>query len=203
MADADLERFLEKIRQLNAFVALSDSNPALKDTLRRCSHHHEVVALAKSHGFEIGRRWGEPPPPEVSPPAAASIEHPSAGGSLLHGDPPAEGQERTEVILAMGTLRLERIHSCRACSPPGFWYEQQEEEWVCLLQGSASLQFADEGRPRLLQRGDSLLIKAGRRHRVVATDPDPGTIWLALFWPPQPEDSRDASASRPQPGPAP
>lgn len=203
MADADLERFLEKIRQLNAFVALCDSNPALKDALRRCSHHNEVVALAKSHGFEIGRRWGEPPPTEMSPSSAPSSEHACAEGSLLRGVPPAKGEERTEVLLAMGTLRLERIHSCQASSPPGFWYEQQEEEWVCLLQGSASLQFADEANPRLLQRGDSLLIKAGRRHRVVATDPDPGTIWLALFWPSQPGDSRDASANRPQPGPAP
>ncbi|NDH40706.1 MAG: ATP-dependent protease subunit HslV [Gammaproteobacteria bacterium] len=30
--------------------------------------------------------------------------------------------------------------------------------------------------------GDSLLISPHRRHRVVTTDPHPGTLWLALFW---------------------
>jgi len=179
VADADLERFLEKIRQLNAFVALSERNPTLLDALRHCSHHDEVVALARSHGFEIGRRWGENPP----------LEPPLSGGlSLLGGEPPPQGEERTHVLVATGTMRLERIHSCGASSAPGFWYQQQEEEWVCLLQGRASLQFADEESPRLLQRGESLLIRAGRRHRVVATDPDPGTIWLALFWPSSPAD---------------
>lgn len=185
MADADLERFLEKIRQLNAFVALSERNPALRDALRHCSHHDEVVDLARSHGFEIGRRWGENPPLEtpLSEGTSAAI---TGGSSLMGGEPPPEGEERTHVLVATETMRLERIHSCGASSAPGFWYEQQEEEWVCLLQGRASLQFADEESPRLLKRGDSLLIRAGRRHRVVATDPDPGTIWLALFWPSSP-----------------
>lgn len=177
MADADLEQFLEKIRQLNAFVALSESNPDLREALRRCAHHNEVVALARSEGFEIGRRWGEARP--VGNPGNES----SAPTSLLRGDAPPPGQERVQVLLSMGEMRLERIHSCEASSPPGFWYEQLEHEWVCLLQGSASLEFADEGATHLLQTGDSLLIRAGRRHRVVTTDPDPGTIWLALFWP--------------------
>lgn len=170
MADADLQRFLDKVRQLNAFVALSESDPRLRDTLRQCSHHHEVVALARSHGFEIGRRWGEPAQPST------------AASSLLGSPPPAPGEERMEVILETPHWRLERIHSCAASSPPGFWYNQAEAEWVCLLQGQASLQFADEEAPRQLQTGDSLLISPHRRHRLLATDPHPGTIWLALFW---------------------
>jgi cupin 2 domain-containing protein len=32
--------------------------------------------------------------------------------------------------------------------------------------------------------GDSLLIPPHRRHQLLATDPDPGTVWLALFWRP-------------------
>jgi cupin 2 domain-containing protein len=180
MAEADLEAFLEKIRHLNAFVALSERNPDLREALRRCSHHNDVVALAHSRGFDIGRRWGESGRPEPE-----SARNPD-GTALLESPPPPPGQERVSVLLASGEMRLERIHSCAASSPPGFWYEQQEQEWVCLLQGSARLQFADENAPRLLHVGDSLLIKAGRRHRVLATDPAPGTIWLALFWPPPP-----------------
>ncbi|MEB3324375.1 MAG: Nif11 domain/cupin domain-containing protein [Cyanobacteriota bacterium] len=170
MAVADLERFLEKIRQLNAFVALSERDASLRQALMDCRHHNEVVALAQIHGFEIGRRWGEPPRLEGETP------------SLLAGAVPSPGGETTDVLLRTPHLRLERIHSCAASSPADFWYDQAEHEWVCLLQGQATLQFADESSARQLQCGDSLLISPGRRHRVVATDPAPGTIWLALFW---------------------
>ena len=78
--------------------------------------------------------------------------------------------------------RLERIHSCLAKSPQGFWYDQSESEWVLVLRGSARLQFEDEAFVRDLCAGDSLWIPPHRRHRVVATDPAPGTMWLALFW---------------------
>lgn len=170
MAAADLEHFLEKIRQLNAFVALSERDPSLRQALIDCSQHNDVVALARSCGFEIGRRWGEQAPPAAGAPF------------LLGGSVPPPGEERVELLLTTPHWRLERIHSCEASSPPGFWYEQNEQEWVCLLQGQASLQFADEGSARQLQTGESLLISSGRRHRVLATDPHPGTIWLALFW---------------------
>jgi cupin 2 domain-containing protein len=177
MADADLERFLDKIQQLNAFVALSERNPDVREALRLCTHHNEVVALARRHGFEIGRRWGEPLAPGAPPPSAP---HPIT--SLLDGPVPPTGEERVQVLVQTDHWRLERIHSCDASSPAGFWYEQAELEWVCVLSGRASLQFADEVSPRQLETGDSLVITPLRRHRLVATDPPPGTIWLALFW---------------------
>lgn len=206
MAEAQLRQFLDKVRQLNAFVALAEADPLLHQELRDCAHHDEVVALARRCGFEIGRRWGEP----LSTDSAESVVEPGprddqqvllpgAGastavvsgllsgsgppGSLLTGPCPPPGEERTEVLLQSGLWRLERIHSCAFRSPSGFWYEQREEEWVMLLQGRAGLQFSDEPTERQLQAGDSVLIRAGRRHRVTATDPPPGTIWLALFWP--------------------
>ena len=236
MAEEQLQQFLAKVAALNAFVALSEADPALRERLRDCSTHHEVVALARRHGFEIGRRWGDPEPPPLPEGAlgdaslvpaalvesalvesasvdaaqaeaaqvgaaqveAAQVESAQAesaqaesaqaeargvAGNLLAGSCPPEGQELTTVLLERPGLRLERIHSCLAASPEGFWYDQPEHEWVLLLQGSARLQFADEARPRDLCRGDALLIEAGRRHRVVATDGPPGSVWLALFWP--------------------
>ncbi|MCS5698136.1 Nif11 domain/cupin domain-containing protein [Cyanobium sp. FGCU-52] len=169
MAEAQLQQFLEKVRQLNAFVALAQADPDLQRELRDCASHHDVVALARRFGFEIGRRWGE-------------TEIPSAGANnLLAGPCPAEGEEHTTVLLETPTLRLERIHSCRASSPASFWYNQPEEEWVLLLQGSARLRFADAAMDLELNRGDVLSIPAGRRHRLEATDGPPGTIWLALF----------------------
>ncbi|MBD2719853.1 Nif11 domain/cupin domain-containing protein [Synechococcus sp. FACHB-909] len=181
MAEAQLQQFLEKVRQLNAFVALSEADPGLRQALRDCGDHHQVVALARSRGFEIGRRWGETAPGE-----GAAADAGDGGASLVRSPCPADGEEITTVLLETPQLRLERIHSCRASSPEGFWYDQAEHEWVLLLQGSATLQFADEAEPRALACGEALLISAGRRHRLLASDPPPGTIWLALFWPQPP-----------------
>ncbi len=176
MAEAQLQQFLEKVRQLNAFVALSEAQPALRQALRDCDQHHEVVALAAQFGFEIGRRWGD------QANAASSRSSSSDQHNLFSSSCPAPGEERVDPLLAGPHWRLERIHSCLASSPEGFWYDQSESEWVLLLRGSARLQFEDESHPRDLCVGDSLLISPHRRHRVVATDPDPGTLWLALFW---------------------
>lgn len=170
MADVQLQQFLDKVRQLNAFVALSEADPAVRQALRNCSNHHAVVELARAHGFEIGKRWGE-----------AEAMEPGVDNLLNRPLPPAQ-QEQIEVLVQAPGWRLERIHSNGAASPMGFWYDQPEHEWITLLQGSALLRFADEGAPRALSRGDQLLIPAGRRHRVEATDPAPGTVWLALFW---------------------
>lgn len=210
MAEAQLRQFREKVRQLNAFLALCDSDPQLLHTLRDCEHHDQVVALARRCGFEIARRWGEggsdstagtlaptardaaTPEPGTPAPglAAGSTGHPSdrispaglQGWRLRDAPCPAAGTERSEVVLQTPGWRLERIHSCSAVSPEGFWYDQPEHEWVLLLQGSGRLQLADQPEEVVLQCGDSLLIPAGCRHRVSGTDPDPGTIWLALFW---------------------
>lgn len=173
MAEAQLQQFLKKIAQLNAFVALSEAQPDLRQALRDCSNHHDVVQLAAQFGFDIGRRWGDSPEKPARP---------SDQPNLLRGECPAAGQEHTEVLASGQHWRLERIHSCQAISPAQGWYDQTESEWVLLLRGSATLQFEDEAQPRDLCVGDALLIAPHRRHRVTATDPDPGTVWLALFW---------------------
>lgn len=180
MAEAQLQQFLEKVRQLNAFVALSEADPSLREALRQCSQHHEVVSLAASRGFSIARRWGDPEPGAIR---STPADQRNLLTSSAHGlTAPAAGAEQQELLLTGNGWRLERIHSCLASSPEGFWYDQAETEWVLLLRGSARLQFEDETEPRDLCSGDSLLITPHRRHRLVATDPEPGTLWLALFW---------------------
>ncbi|MFM8525691.1 MAG: Nif11 domain/cupin domain-containing protein [Cyanobacteriota bacterium] len=183
MAEEQLQQFLAKVGQLNAFVALVDQDPGLRQRLRDCSSHHQVVDLAQEQGFTIGRRWGEAETP------------PRGDGNLLSGDCPPEGLERVQVLLVQPELRLERIHSCRASSPKGFWYDQPELEWVLLLRGSARLQFADESEPRDLSVGETLLIPPHRRHRLLETDGPPGTIWLALFCGDGDRHGTDAPAS--------
>jgi cupin 2 domain-containing protein len=197
MAEDQLQQFLEKVRQLNAFVALSEADPAFRQRLSDCANHQQVVDLASSFGFDIARRWGEPPSQGSQP--MVSIARDGAdlqdrdlalladgdngsGQNLLSGACPTPGQERSDRLLGPGQLRLELIHSCEFANPPGFWYDQIESEWVLLLQGKAQLRFADEAQARSLKAGDCLLITPRRRHRVEATDPAPGTRWLALFW---------------------
>lgn len=84
-------------------------------------------------------------------------------------------------LLAQGNgVRIERIVSAGHASPEGFWYDQDEHEWVCVLQGAARLRYEDEAVS--MQPGDWQLIPAHRKHRVEWTDPEQTTIWLAVFY---------------------
>ena len=67
-------------------------------------------------------------------------------------------------------------------SPPGFWYDQAEDEWVVVLEGSAAVQFEGAAEVVHLRRGDCLKIPARARHRVVWTDPAQKTVWLAIHY---------------------
>jgi cupin 2 domain-containing protein len=102
--------------------------------------------------------------------------------NLLSPLPDARAAEIAEALLVRPGLRIERIVSHGQASPPGFWYDQDEGEWVVLLSGAARLRFADEAAPRLLRPGDHLDIAPHRRHRVEWTDPETPTVWLAVFY---------------------
>jgi cupin 2 domain-containing protein len=101
--------------------------------------------------------------------------------NLLRDLPDAAAGEIGETIVSAAGVRIERIVSRGQASPPGFWYDQAETEWVVLLQGAARLRFADEPRVRELGPGDCVYIAAHRRHRVEWTDPAQSTVWLAVF----------------------
>jgi cupin 2 domain-containing protein len=102
--------------------------------------------------------------------------------NLLLPLPDAQAAEVVEALHERPGLRIERIVSRGQASPPGFWYDQPEGEWVVLLTGAARLRFADESEPRALFPGDWLDIAPHRRHRVEWTDPDHSTVWLAVFY---------------------
>jgi cupin 2 domain-containing protein len=78
-------------------------------------------------------------------------------------------------------VRIERIVSQGQCSPPGFWYDQAEDEWVIVLEGSATIEF-DGNEPVRLERGSYLNIPAHTTHRVQWTDSDRQTVWLAIHY---------------------
>jgi cupin 2 domain-containing protein len=100
--------------------------------------------------------------------------------NLLRNLPEACGDEALETLLETADLRIERIVSHGHASPEGFWYDQDESEWIVLLSGAAKLEFEDRTLP--LGPGDSLNIPAHVRHRVEWTSPDEPTVWLAVFY---------------------
>jgi cupin 2 domain-containing protein len=77
---------------------------------------------------------------------------------------------------------LERIVSTGQATPEGRWYDQERNEWVAVLSGSAGLLFEGEAGIRVLRPGDHVLIPAHRRHRVAWTDPQQQTVWLAIHY---------------------
>jgi len=101
----------------------------------------------------------------------------------LFDDPPAElPEELFQPLLEGGSFRAERIVSLGHASPPGFWYDQDDHEWVIVLQGRAAVEI--EGQPEAieLRRGSYLNIPAHARHRVAWTDPNERTVWLAIHY---------------------
>ena len=90
--------------------------------------------------------------------------------------------EAFDVLLAHPGLRIERIVSQGHASPPGFWYDQPQGEWLIVVAGAARLRFEDEPEVRSLRPGDYLDIAARRRHRVEWTDPAAPTIWIAVHY---------------------
>jgi cupin 2 domain-containing protein len=79
-------------------------------------------------------------------------------------------------------VRIERIVSTGHASPKGFWYDQQEAEWVVVLKGEAKLLLQGDAQPIHLKPGDHVTIPAHRRHRVEWTTPNEPTVWLAVHY---------------------
>ncbi|WP_417615273.1 cupin domain-containing protein [Oceanisphaera sp.] len=90
-------------------------------------------------------------------------------------------REHFQDLLNTPSVRIERIVSKGHSSPEVGWYDQNEDEWVMVLQGEGTLTFAD-GRVVRLQSGDFIHIPAHCRHKVSHTRPDGITVWLAIFF---------------------
>ena len=109
---------------------------------------------------------------------------PEPTSNLFRDLPDDLPEEAFLTLAATEGFRLARIVSTGQATPEGEWYDQERAEWVVVLKGSAALRFEDEAEDRLLRPGDFVDIPAHRRHRVVRTDPDGPTVWLALYYDP-------------------
>jgi cupin 2 domain-containing protein len=91
--------------------------------------------------------------------------------------PQLTDQEEVLTLFQNSCAKIECIVSQVHSSPPGFWYDQNEDEWVMVVRGEATLEF-EGGELVRMKEGDHVTIPRHVRHRVRQTDSK--TIWLAV-----------------------
>ena len=97
--------------------------------------------------------------------------------------PAALKTEAFDELLRGKNIRIERIVSQGHTSPETGWYDQEDNEWVLVLEGAGTVLF-DDGREVTLRKGDYLHIPAHAKHKVSWTAQDEQTIWLAVHYSP-------------------
>ncbi|MDB4987537.1 MAG: phosphoribosylaminoimidazole carboxylase, ATPase subunit [Myxococcaceae bacterium] len=102
-------------------------------------------------------------------------------GNLRLGIPHVLPDELFTTLAAGKNARIERIVSRGHTSAEGFWFDQDEHEFVLVVQGRARLEIAGQGELDL-RAGDYVVIASHTRHRVTWTDPVNDTVWLAVYW---------------------
>ena len=83
-------------------------------------------------------------------------------------------------LLQHDNVRVEKIVSNGQTTSSSNWYNQEENEFVLLLEGHAIIEFEDKEVELL--KGDYLIIEKHIRHRVKYTSNNEPTIWLAVFY---------------------
>lgn len=101
-------------------------------------------------------------------------------GQKLMREYAGDVNELTTILTETAGGRVELIVSSGQASPEGFVYDQDEDEWVMVLQGSSILEVDDELYE--LGVGDSLFLPKRTKHRIVFTSSNPACLWLAVFW---------------------
>ena len=102
-------------------------------------------------------------------------------GNIFSPLPENIGKEVFDALVQHENVRIERIISKGHTSPDDDWYDQSENEWLIVLEGSGAILFED-GNTVNLNKGDYLNIPSHSKHKVTWTDPDNVTIWLAVFY---------------------
>jgi cupin 2 domain-containing protein len=90
--------------------------------------------------------------------------------------PAVEHGERFAEWLRCKNVVIERIVS--SDKPETVLYNQVQDEWVLLLQGTAHLEI--DNRTVTLGAVDTIFIPAHTPHRVVKTSKEPQCVWLAV-----------------------
>lgn len=103
-------------------------------------------------------------------------------GNIFSNIPKAIQDELFETLAETGHCKIERIVSTGHSTPDTYWYNQEKNEWVMILKGSAGLLFEGISETFVMKAGDYVNIPAHSKHRVQWTDPKEETIWLAIHY---------------------
>lgn len=109
-------------------------------------------------------------------------QRPLEPGNLFSDVPQTSSDELFTQIASGRCVRIERIVSSGHKTPAGEWYDQDQDEWVLVLKGGATLSFEDQSAALDMREGDYVLIPAHCRHRVSWTDEAEPTVWLAVHF---------------------
>ena len=85
-----------------------------------------------------------------------------------------ESGENFTTLLEHKNIKINRIVS--ASNVKSTEYIQDEDEWLVLIEGKATLLVNKE--EKILQKGDTLFIPAKTPHTVLKTEE--GTVWLTV-----------------------
>ncbi len=91
-------------------------------------------------------------------------------------------KEIFEQIIAVDKIKIERIISKGHSAPDNKWYNQKRSEFVIILKGNAELLFEKNNKIIKMKKGDYINILKHVKHRVIKTNPEKETIWLAVFY---------------------
>lgn len=118
------------------------------------------------------------------------LKHMMMMGGLNNDAPPSSSSTEKQQS-QQHYIHIEKIVSTGGhTTAADEWYDQEQHEWVVLLQGEAKLllDFSNtigeekESCVVVLHAMDYVLIPARLRHRVTYTSSEPPTVWLAVHF---------------------
>lgn len=95
--------------------------------------------------------------------------------NIYHTQEPKENGETFVTVFQNNSLKIESIRSW--LKAPGEVYNQEQDEWVLLVRGEASLQISEQ--ILKMTEGDCCFIPRHTKHQVLSTSND--ALWLGVF----------------------
>lgn len=138
--------------------------------------------------YPVACRLAIPYPASAAATQAKDCQMDNSGSTIATGNlksnVPAQpiSEEIFDTLIERSGVKVERIVSTGQVTAQGAWYDQQKDEWVVVIAGSARLRIEGEKEDRALSEGDWIYLPAHCRHRVTWTQAEPPTIWLALHF---------------------
>ena len=84
-------------------------------------------------------------------------------GNIFESIPNAMKDEVIESLIESKVVKIERIISKGHASPKAGWYEQDQDEWVIILRGSATIKY-ENIEQICINEGGQINIPAGTKH---------------------------------------